>query len=300
MNGISLKIFKFAKRAFYKFTATVPDGLFLQFLYFRRLHKFINFKNPKTFNEKLQWLKIYNRRSEYTVMADKLLMKEYVRAKVGTEVMGGGTIQTIGVWNRFEEIDFDTLPESFVLKCTHDSGSVCICKNKKEFNKKAARDKLSDALKMNYYLPGREWVYKNIEPKIIAEPYMTDESGTELKDYKFHCFAGRVEYVQVDFGRFTKHGRNVYDRDWNFVDVVMQYPNDINHIIRKPAQLEEMISMAEKLSAEIPYLRVDFYIINAKIYVGEMTFYHECGTEKVSPPEFDYKLGDLIRIEGSK
>lgn len=272
------------------------DERFLKLQFRARMGKPLNLKEPRTFNEKLQWLKLYDRKPEYTQMVDKYEVKAYVAKLIGEEYI----IPTLGVWDRFEDIDFDVLPAQFVLKCTHDSGGLVICKDKSKLDKAAAKAKIEKSLKRNYYLSGREWPYKNVKPRIIAEKYMVDESGIELKDYKVFCYNGQPKAVQVDFDRFIEHKRNVYSPQWELLDVGIQYPRDPNRIIEKPKKLEEMLRLAERLSTGIPHIRTDFYIIKDKIYFGELTFYHGSGYEKFTPEEWDVTFGSWIRLPKHK
>lgn len=271
----------------------IDDEKYLKLLYKDKFGKALNLEKPITFNEKLQWLKINDRKDIYTTMVDKYEVKKYVANIIGEEYI----IPTLGIYNSFDEIDFNELPNKFVLKCTHDSGSTIICKNKSEFDIKKAEEKINRALKQNYYYGGREWPYKNVKPRIIIEQYMVDESGVELKDYKIFNFNGISKIIQVDFGRFKEHKRNFYDINWNYIkELSIQYPTDQNTIIKKPENLEKMIELAQKLSQDIPHLRTDFYSINGKIYFGELTFYHGSGFEKIIPEEWNRKLGDMLII----
>ena len=270
----------------------LPDKLYLTLLYQVKTGKKMNWKNPQIFNEKLNWLKLYDRRSEYIKMADKYEVRDYIREKLGEEYL----IPLLGVWDSVEDIDFSSLPKQFVLKCTHDSASVVICKDKETFDQEAAKRKLDKALKTNYFYPSREWPYKNIVPRIIAEKYMVDESEIELKDYKIYNFSGVPELIQVDFGRFTKHERNLYTTKWEYINEQIEYPTDRNRLISKPENLEEMLSCARKLSEGIPSVRTDFYSINGKVYFGEITFYQEAGFGRFESEEYERKLGNLIKL----
>lgn len=270
----------------------LPDKLYLTLLYQVRTGKKINWENPKSFNEKLNWLKLYDRRPEYVRMADKYEVREYIKEKLGEEYL----IPVLGVWNSVEEIDFSKLPEQFVLKCTHDSASVIICKDKHTFNKENAIERLKSSLKINYFYPSREWPYKEIKPRIIAEQYMVDESHTELKDYKIYNFNGKPELIQVDFGRFTHHERNLYSTEWEYIDEQIEYPKNSKVQIAKPDNLEEMLMCAKKLSKGLPSVRTDFYSINGKTYFGEITFYQEGGFGKFENESYERKLGDLIHL----
>lgn len=270
----------------------IPDKTYLKLLYETRIGKKLNLKNPITFDEKLQWLKLYDRKDEYTVWADKYEVRNYVAEKLGEQYL----IPLLGVWNSADELKLDDLPEQFVLKCTHDSASVCICTNKKNFDWNAAMDKLQKSLNQNYYWHSREWPYKNITPRIIAEAYMTDESGTELKDYKIYTFGGEPYLIQVDFDRFHNHRRNLYTTEWEYIDETIEYSKDPNVKIAKPEHLEEMLECSKKLAVGTISLRTDFYSINGKIYFGEITFYQEAGFAHFEHEEFAKKLGDQIKL----
>lgn len=272
----------------------IPDKAYLKLCYFLKLHKRLNLKNPQTFNEKLQWLKLYNRKPEYTTMVDKYRVRDYIKEKIGEEYL----IPLVGgPWESAEEIDFDALPDQFVLKCNHDSGSVVICRDKKTFDIEAARKKLDDCVKHNFWYLGREWHYKNVKPCIIAEKYMVDESESELKDYKVFNFDGKPEMIQVDFGRFKNHKRNLYDTDWQYIKAAAEYPMDPEIKIDRPRQLAQMLRLAGILSKEIPFLRTDFYSIEDKLYFGELIFFHESGFEKFEPERYEYELGEKLKIK---
>ena len=270
----------------------ISDKTYLKLLYETRIGKKLNLKNPITFDEKLQWLKLYDRKDEYTVWADKYEVRNYVAERLGEQYL----IPLLGVWNSADELKLDDLPEQFVLKCTHDSASVCICTNKKNFDWNAAMDKLQKSLNQNYYWHSREWPYKNITPRIIAEAYMTDESGTELKDYKIYTFGGEPYLIQVDFDRFHNHRRNLYTTEWEYIDETIEYSKDPNVKIAKPEHLEEMLECSRKLAVGTISLRTDFYSINGKIYFGEITFYQEAGFAHFEHEEFAKKLGDQIKL----
>ena len=274
----------------------LSDKAYLKFAFKAKMGKKLDLKNPKTFNEKMQWLKLYDRNPKYTQMVDKYDAKNYIAEKIGEEYI----IPTLGVWDSFDEIDFDKLPEQFVLKCTHDSGGLAICKDKTIFDKEAAKKKINKTLKRNYYKSGREWPYKDVKPRIIAEKYMVDESGTELKDYKIFCFNGKPEYVEVDFNRYIQHKLNTYDFDWNPLNFCDSSPSDYSVDIKKPKKLDEMRRIAAELSKDIPFLRVDFYSIDDNIYIGELTFFPGSGFIQYKPKEMDLKYGKLLNIENVK
>lgn len=270
----------------------IPDRLWLRIKYLCRMGKNPDLKNPKTFNEKIQWLKLHNRKPEFSVMVDKYEVKKLIEKQTGAEYL----IPTLGVWDKFEDIDFETLPNQFVLKCTHDSGGLVICKDKSKLDFEKAKDKINQSLKNNYFWHGREWPYKNVKPRIIAEQYMVDESGVELKDYKIFNFNGQPRLIQVDFNRFVKHTKNIYDTEWNYLNVAINYPTDPTVDIKKPECLDKMLKMAKELSVGLPFLRTDFYVINGQIYFGELTFSPGSGFMKITPESFDLEMGSWIRL----
>lgn len=277
----------------YKWGKFIPDKLYLHLLYRLHLGKKLNLKNPQTFNEKLQWLKLYNRRPEYTIMVDKYAVKEYVANKVGNEFI----IPTLGVWDSFDDIDFEKLPDKFVLKCTHDSGGLVICRDKSQLDRVAAKKVIERSLRRDYYLIGREWPYKNVPRRIICEQYMEDESGYELKDYKFFCFNGKVKYLKIDFDRQSNHRANYYNPNFELQPFGEKnsLPNP-DRLFERPSCLQKMIEKAEELSKDVPFLRVDFYNVNGQVYFGEHTFFPGNGTGVFCPSEWDEKLGSLIRL----
>lgn len=275
----------------------LPDRPYLCLLYWARIGKQLNLKNPQTFNEKLQWLKLYNRKPEFTTMVDKYEARKYVEDKIGGEY----SIPALGVWDRFEDIDFDTLPNQFVLKCTHDSGGLVICRDKSRLDIAAAKEKINASLKKNYYLHGREWPYKNVKPRIMAEQYMSNTGNaaddSELTDYKFMCFNGAVDHVFTVTERYSGSGLKVtfFDKTWKKLPFERHYPASKAEIA-KPRNLEEMIVLAEKLSEGIPFLRVDFYEVAGRIYFGELTFFPGGGMEEFRPESWDRKLGERILL----
>ncbi len=271
----------------------ISDKKYLEKLYKQCLHKKLNLDNPQTFNEKLQWLKLNDRNPMYTNLVDKYTVREYIRKKIGDEFL----IPLLGVYDRFEDINFEQLPEQFVMKCTHDSGSTILCKNKEEFDCKSAKLKVKKMLKRNYYYYSREWPYKNIKPRIIIEKYMQNLSDENLKDYKLMCFNGKVKCSFVVSDRDFHGNLNVdfFDREWNKMPFTRHYPNS-NYKIEKPNNYEKMIQLAEKLSEEMRFVRIDFYEINNKIYFGEITFYPGSGFEEFEPERYDEILGSWIKL----
>lgn len=271
----------------------IPDKIFLKIFFRKKLGYSLNLKNPKSFNEKLQWLKLNDRKILYTQLVDKYEVRKYIKNLIGDKYL----IPILGIWNRFEDIDFNVLPNKFVLKCTHDSGSVIICKDKSTFDILEANIFFNKKLKENFYFRGKEWPYKNVKPRIIAENYMSDEENNDLKDYKFMCFNGIVKCCFVCSERFENNLKvTFFDNDWNVMPFERHYPKS-NKSILKPKNFKKMIELAEKLSKNIPFVRVDFYEINNDIYFGELTFYPGCGFEEFKPIEWDYKLGEWIDLQ---
>jgi len=272
----------------------LPDSLYLKMKFRVIMGKSLHLKNPVTFNEKLQWLKLYDRKPIYTTMVDKYEAKKFVSEKIGEEYI----IPTLGVWNSFDEIDFDSLPEQFVLKCTHDSGGLVIVKDKAKMDRAAAKEKIESCLKKNFYYSGREWPYKNVKPRILAEAYMEDEKTAELRDYKFFCFDGKAKALFVASER-QKEGEETkfdfFDMDYNHIPVTNGHPN-AETPPEKPKTFEQMRALAEQLSAGIPHLRVDFYEVNGKIYFGELTFAHWSGMVPFNPEEWDTTFGSWITL----
>lgn len=270
----------------------IPDSVYLKILYKKIMNKKLNLKSPTTFNEKLQWLKLYDRKKIYTTMVDKYEVKKYVSDKINNDYI----IPTIGKWNKFEEINFDELPEQFVLKCTHDSGSVIICKSKEKFNKNEAKVKINKALKKNYYYNSREWPYKNVKPRIIAEPYLENEKGKGLIDYKFFCFNGIPKFLYVSEGLENHKTASISFLDMNFqrTDFKRKDYKEYEKIPEKPVNLEKMKELSKILSKGVPFLRVDFYEIKGKIFFSELTFYPCSGFLPFEPEEYDKIIGDML------
>ena len=281
------------KKILSKMSHLLPDKAYLRIKYFFKFGRFLNLNKPSTFGEKLQWLKIYDRNPIYTTMADKYGAKEYITGITGKEYI----IPTLGVWNRFEDIDFDSLPNQFVLKTTHDSGGVVICKDKNTLDFKTAQIKLNKSLKANYYYHGREWPYKDVKPRIIAEEYLSALDSEGLVEYKIFCFDGEAKIVLVCKGQAHGVGRtnDFMDRDFKRIPVMSVNPHSSPDPVR-PEQFDEIIEIAEKLSKGIPQLRVDTYIANGRVYVGELTFFHNSGMAKFEPEEWDYTFGSWIRL----
>lgn len=272
-----------------KYSDIVDDKKFLSIMYKCRLGVIPNFEKPSTFNEKLQCLKLIDRREIYTKFVDKYEVKNIVSKIIGEDHI----IPTLGVWDSVDEIDFDKLPDKFVLKCTHDSGSAIICSGKKNFSCSVAKEKLAKAMNTNFYWLCREYPYKNVRPRVIAEEKLESGCVEGLKDYKVFSFNGEPRIIQVDYDRFSNHSRAMYSTDWKYLGFSTEYPLH-KEIDPKPEELEEILDYTRKLSAGIPHVRVDFYIVNQKVYFGEMTFYHGSGFELFTDEAWNNNMGHMI------
>ena len=270
----------------------MDDRSFIKWEYFSGMGKFPNLKNPTTYNEKLQWLKLNDIHEEYSLLVDKYEAKKVVARKIGEEYI----IPTLGVYDSFDEIDFAQLPNQFVMKTTHDSGGIVICPDKSKLDKKASRKKLEKSLRNNYFYEHREYPYKNIKPRIIAEQYMVDESGTELKDYKFFCFDGKCKMLFIATDRSIGDVKfDFFDTEFNHLPFVQGHPWATQEV-RKPKGFEKMVELAEMLGKGYPHVRVDLYDINGRIYFGELTFFHFSGNVPFEPQEWDYKIGEWLKL----
>lgn len=274
------------------FTNYLSDKRFLEKKYEFNFKKRLNVNDISTFNEKLQWLKLYDRKPEYTTMVDKYKVREYISKTLGDQYL----IPLLGVWDNSDDINFDTLPDKFVLKCNHNSGlGMCICKDKNSLDINKVKKELRRGLKQDYYLTGREWPYKNVQRKIIAEQFMKSDEGG-LTDYKVHCFNGVPKLILVCKDRFTKTGltEDFFDVEWNHLDIKRPKQNNSSTPIAKPNELDEILKLSAKLSKNIPFLRTDFYIIEGKVYFSELTFYPASGFEKFEPEKWDEILGEWL------
>ena len=272
----------------------MSDGQYLKIAYRARMGKKLDLLNPKRYSEKLQWLKLYNRKPEYVLMVDKYEVKSYVAKIVGEQYI----IPTLGIWEHFDEIDFEKLPQQFVLKCTHDSGGLVIVKDKDKFNKEKARNKIEHCLKHNFFWGMREWPYKGVSPRIIAEQYMEDKQTHELPDYKFFCFNGKVKALFIATERMKEDEEtkfDFFDENFNHLPFTNGHPN-AEVFPSKPKCFEEMKNLAEKLSEGIPHVRVDFYEVNGRMYFGEMTFFHWSGLTPFVPDKWDFIFGSWITL----
>ena len=281
------------------FFTWLPDFLYLKLLFRFKMGKPLNLKNPKTFNEKLQWLKLYNRKPEYTTMVDKYAVKQYVANIIGEEYI----IPTLGVWDKFDDIDFSSLPDQFVLKTTHGGGGggVVICKDKKTFDREKAMKTLNRSMKGDIYKSLREWPYKNVPKRIIAERFMAPEKNKlDLTDYKIYCFNGEPQLIMVAGGRYSGDKRFAYyDTNWNVVDITWGAPRPDKEF-DKPAQLSNMLKVASQLSKDMIHSRIDLYCIENNVFFGEITFFDSSGLENINPSDMDSYLGSLIKLPAIK
>lgn len=275
----------------------MEDESYLRLKYRLRFGKKLDLKNPQTFNEKIQWLKLYDRKQEYIKMVDKYAAKEFVAEKVGKQYI----IPTYGVWDRFDDIDFDILPEQFVLKCTHDSGGSIICRDKVLFDKNSAKKKLEKSLNNNYFYQGREWAYKYVRPRILAEKYMESSGKVVPEDYKVYCFQEKPKYIVVFHNRYddTKElSETVYDVNWIPQKISLDNHFKISDETEdRPFCLKEMLMIAETLSKGMAQSRIDFYIVDNALKFGEITLYTASGMQPMIPEELDRELGKEIVLD---
>lgn len=279
-----------------RFLLWLPEKLYIC-LRFRLLMGYkLDFDNPKTFNEKLNWLKLYNRNPLYPTLVDKVTVKEYVAKIIGEKYV----IPTLGVWDEFDEIDFDCLPNQFVLKSTNGGGSngVAICHEKSKFKIDSVKKKLLSSMKTNWKVQ-KEWVYYDVKPRILAEQYLVNHNpNTDLLDYKFFCFNGKVGCYKVDFDRFSDHRANYYDRDSNILPFgeIQCPPKPDAEINKRPENFNLMVELAESLAMNIPFVRIDFYNLDGTIFFGEMTFFPDGGFGRFTDRKWEYKLGEMLDL----
>lgn len=267
----------------------MPDEPYLKLLFKYSMGYPLNLAHPKTFNEKLQWLKLHDRKPLYTKLVDKYEVKAYVAEKIGAEYV----IPTIaGPWDSVDEIDFDALPDQFVLKCTHDSGGVVICRDKAAFDRKAAKAKLAKSLSRNFYWAYREWPYKDVKPRVFAERYLGNGEHS-LNDYKVMCFHGEAKLIQVHMGRFEYHTQDFYDTGWNLLDIYQGMPLS-GIVLEKPDFHDEMLHLSEQLAESFLHLRVDWLYADGQLYFGELTFYDGSGLMAFDPISYDELLGSWL------
>lgn len=278
-----------------KYLKFIPDKLFLELKYFYFFRRRINLKNPQTLNEKINWLKLHDRNPEYIKLVDKCEVKKYVANLIGEKYV----IRTLGVYDNFDDIDFKKLPSRFVIKCTHDSGGIVICKDKAKLDLGKARKKIEGSLRNNYYYHAREWPYKNVKPRIIVEEYKENKEDGELRDYKFFCFNGKPYLMFVATNRFGKGDTyfDFFDMNYKHMPFTQGHPNAPVEP-NKPKNFDKMKQLAEKLSIGMPFVRVDFYDVDERVFFGELTFSHFSGMMPIVPEEWDYRLGKMLKLEG--
>ncbi len=279
----------------------LPDSLYLKMVYRLRIGKKLNLKNPVTFNEKLQWLKLHDRKPEYTVMVDKFAVRKYIADKIGEQYL----IPLLGVWDSPEEINFNALPDQFVLKCNHNSGlGMCICKDKSTLNIEQVKKELKKGLRQNFYKHGREWPYKDVKRKIIAERYMEDKQSKQdgMIDYKFYCFNGEPKFLYVSTGLDNcKTARiSFVSLDWKKMEFYRTDYMQHEQLPPKPEMFDQMLEICKKLSFNMPFLRVDLYQIKGQIYFSVLTFSPCCGMMPFNSDEWDEKLGALIDLHAAQ
>lgn len=285
--------FRFLVNADMGMYKNMDDAAYLKKKFECKMGMPLNLENPKTFNEKLQWLKLNDRDPSHTMMVDKYEVKEYVAATLGREYI----IPTLGVWDKFEDIDFDKLPDQFVLKCTHDSGGLVIVRDKAKLDVEAARKKINKCLKKNYFYVGREWPYKDVKPRIIAEKLMVDDSGTGLRDYKVLCFEGEPKLIEYHLGRFTSERyQDFYDTQWNKTDIVQVGEKISPFNTPKPELLDQMMEKTCTLAKGLHHVRIDWYISGGQLYFGEITFFDASGFDAFEDIKNDELLGSWITV----
>ena len=282
-----------ARVAWDYFAPLLPDKFFTKVKFRLEMGYWMDFNNPKTYNEKLQWLKLNDIHPEYSKLVDKIEVKGFVASRIGEKYV----IPTIAQWDSVDQIEWDKLPNQFVIKASNDSGGVVVCKNKRALDISGAIAKLKKDGKRDYSQINKEYPYKNVPHRFLAEEYMEDESGCELKDYKFFCFDGKVKFLFVATGRQSGDTRfDFYDSEFNHLPIINGHPNaDIIPV--KPKNFDKMIEIAEMLSEGIKHVRVDLYNINGSIYFGEMTFFHWSGIVPFEPFEWDEKFGNYIHLD---
>lgn len=290
INSISSRLFLF----WMKYSRFIPsDILYIKVFYRLSMHQKLNLENPILYTEKIQWLKLKNTKPLFSKMVDKFESREIVSEKIGINYL----IPLIGVWNSINEINFDELPDKFVLKTTHDSGSYIVCRNKSQLNYNEVKKKLSKALKRNYFYRSREYPYKHATPRIIAEKYMYDETQLELNDYKFYCFHGVPKFVQITTGKGKTKNSVYYDMDFKPLPFTTSNWENSPEKIRRPEKFQEMIDVSRKLSNGLTHIRIDLYYINNRIYFGEYTFHSSGGIIRFNPPEWNRIIGNWVMLD---
>ena len=280
----------FLSKYWAKICRRMPDKVYLKWQYWHIYHKKLNIEKPRTYAEKLAYLKTHKQNPLLSQLVDKYAVRSFVEEKIGEQYL----IPLLGVYNTTDEIPWDSLPDKYVLKCNHDSASVILYTDVASFDKEMAIASLNHHLGRNMFWYSREYPYKTVKPRIVCEEFL-DDNGKPPADYKIMCFDGKPHYVVLDMDRFGNHRRDVYDVNWNKTDMSTDHENS-NNIAPKPEALDEMLKLAETLSQGFPHVRVDFYYVNGKIYFGEMTFFPWGGPIWFKPDKWNYILGDLIKI----
>lgn len=272
----------------------VPDKQYIQYLWEQKMDYPLDLKNPRTFNEKLQWLKLYDRKPEYTTMVDKYRVKQWVADRIGEEYV----IPTLAVYQSVDEIDLEKLPDQFVMKCNHDSGSVVICRDKDSFDLDAVKRRLGKAMKRNYYWNCREWPYKKVLPKIIAEEYLEEKNSYSISDYKFFCFNGlpKMMYVSKGLENHETAAMSFYDMNFDLLDCKRKDFKPCDGMVCKPMNFEKMKDFAGILSCNVPHLRVDFYEVDGKLFFGENTFSTNGGWIPFEEKRWDVLMGEWLEL----
>lgn len=270
----------------------IKDEDYIKIQYRLRTGNKLNLDNPVYYNEKIQWIKLNYREPILNKLVDKYTVREFVKERIGNEYL----IPIYGVFNSIDEVDFDKLPNEFVMKLTNGSGFNYLCTNKTSDEENKIRSRFKKWIKVDFYSLGREWAYKNVKNRILCEKFLEDRSNTELKDYKIFCFNGVPKFIQVDYCRFSNHKRNLYTPEWKYMPESIEYESDPNAEIQKPLRLNEMLRCAKELSRGFPHVRVDFYYLEDKIYFGELTFYHGAGYLEYKPKEFEKQMGEWLDL----
>lgn len=280
-----------------KISRIISDKLYLKIKYRLCIGKKLDLNNPKALNEKMQWSKLYDRNPLYTNLVDKYKVREYIKNAIGEEYL----IPLLGVYDSYDEIDFNSLPNEFVLKPNHTSGDIYICHDKDQIDHRKLEKDIKRWLKRQYYWIHREWPYKNVKPRIVCEKYMVDHDSGDMKDYKIECFNGKATGTYVCLQRESKEGLAIdyYDMNWNFIPGGVDFRSS-GILLQRPKNFNEMIEIAEELSRDIPYVRIDLYEINGKVYFGELTFFPGAGFVPFKPDSFDYLLGSWLELPSKK
>jgi hypothetical protein len=291
-NELIMSILGKAKQTYYRYF--ISDVNLIRKRFKKRLGREVELVDPTKFNDKLQWLKLNWNDPLACICADKYEVRDFVAKEIGKEYLN----ELYGVYNSIDEIELDDLPNTFVLKGTHGSGFNIICKDKNKMNWEEEFCKMKGWFKKNYYLQNREWVYKEIKPKIVCEKYIEQNDGAELRDYRFFCFNGEPKFITVDFSIINKKNtrRNLYDLEWNLMEQEISYPRELSKKVDKPSKLDEMIFLSRKLSSNFPHARIDFYFVEDKIIFGEITFFHQSGMGKIKPVAFEEEMGSWLKL----